>query len=125
MAPLLETNTHGRLVLTLERARALARDGFAGTWYIAPFATRWTIGLLSADDRQQHHVLDETGEPLHFEYESDAWDYMRQELGVPRWKLPPSPRQQLGQSIAMYPSLVHVLLDRSERATPRAQDKQK
>ena len=114
MASLLETNAHGRLVLTLERARALAGDGFAGTWYIAPFATRWTIGLLPADDRQQHHVLDETGEPLRFENESDAWEYLRQELRVPRWKLPPSPRQQLGESIAMYPSLVHVLLDRSE-----------
>jgi hypothetical protein len=125
MAPVLETNAHGRLVLTLERARALACDGFAGTWYIAPFATRWTIGLLSADDRQPHHVLDETGEPLGFEYESDAWEYLRRELKLPRWKLPPSPRAQLGESIAMYPSLVHVLLDRGERAAPPVPGKRK
>ena len=113
MSQLLETNAQGRPVLTVQRAKTLAFEGFAGTWYIAPFATQWTVGLLSADDRQQHHVLDAAGEPLRFEYEWDAWEYLRQELKVPRWKMPPSPRKQLGQSIGMFPSLVDLLIERS------------
>lgn len=36
----LETNAQGVTVLTLQRARELAGTGFAGTWYIAPFATQ-------------------------------------------------------------------------------------
>jgi len=119
MAQLLETNAQGHPVLTAPRARILACDGFEGTWYIAPFATQWTVGLLSADDGRQYHVLDETGEPLRFEYEWDAWEYLRQELKVPRWKLPPSPLKQLGQSIALYPSLVHLLIDRGARSATR------
>jgi hypothetical protein len=120
MSELLDTNAHGRRVLTLQKARALARDGFAGTWYIAPYDTRWTVGLLSAEDRRPYHVLDEQGEPLRFELEWDAWEYLRQELKIPRWKLPPSPRRQLGPSIAMFPSLAHVLFDRRARPVPHS-----
>ncbi len=125
MAQSLETNAHGLSVLTLQSARALACDGFAGNWYIAPYAARWTVGLLSAEDQRQYHVLDEAGEPLLFEHEWDAWDFLREELEVPRWKLPPSPRQQLGQSIAMFPSLVSVLLERGARTASHRRDRRK
>jgi len=115
MAQLLETNAQGRPILTRRRARELAAIGSAGSWYIAPFATQWTIGLLSAYDHGRYHVLDEEGEPLGFEYEWDAWEYLRRELKVPNWNLPPAPQKLVPQS-ALYPTLAHLLIERGARS---------
>jgi len=110
MAELLETNVHGQVILTAGRARELARNGAVGTWYTAPFARQWTVGLISAHDYAHHHVLDEQGVPLSFEYEWDAWEYLRRELKVPSWKLPPAPQKPAGQAIPLSPGLPHHLM---------------
>jgi hypothetical protein len=83
----LDRNAQGRPILTLRRARLLAeRANSAGRWYIAPFATKWTVGVTTAEGR--FHVLDERDEPLCFDSRRDAWKYLRAELKVPVSRLP-------------------------------------
>jgi len=125
MTRILETNAHGCCVLTVARARELGQSDFIGSWYIAPYATQWTVGLLSADDQRQYHVLDESGEPVRFEYEWDAWEYLRSELRIPSWKLPPSPQKLVGPSIGLYPSLTHILIERRSRSQADPRHKRK
>jgi hypothetical protein len=108
MAQLLETDSRGRRALTWRRAKELAGIGAAGSWYIAPLAMHWTIGLISVYDHDRYHVLDDSGEPLRFQYEWDAWEYLRRELKVPSWQLPPPPQKPVSYPTP-FPALGRVL----------------
>ena len=81
----LETNRHGRPILTENGARKLAMLGeAAGQWYVAPFAMRWTVGKFGDEYVSRLHVLDERGEPLCFFDEGEAKRYLERELNVPK-----------------------------------------
>jgi hypothetical protein len=60
----LETNSCGRRILTLPAAREMAARGEMSGWYVAPFATVWTVGRESTEER--YHILDADGEPITF-----------------------------------------------------------
>ena len=101
MILLFEVDAHGRPIVPLRKARELADNNVCGTWYTAPFATKWTVGI-AVPGKGCLHILDEQGEPLRFETESDAWEYLRSDLKLPSAKLPPffatqpSSRRQVG-----------------------------
>lgn len=67
----LDTNEHGRRFLTLHKAMLMAADGGKAGWYIAPFAMKWAIGRMTADE-ERHHVLLENGEPITFQHAREA-----------------------------------------------------
>ena len=73
-------NRCGLKILTLPVARMIARD-FPMDWYVAPYATQWTVGKAGAAPLR-FHVLDDNDEPLRFETIKAAQEYLRHELGV-------------------------------------------
>jgi len=79
----LDRNARGRPVLSEERARELARDAAHGKWYTALYATQWTVGKVGNEDYSGFHILDGRGEPLTFESQLEAWQYLRCDLNVP------------------------------------------
>jgi hypothetical protein len=79
----LDRNARGRPFLTGSMARKLARDAAAGKWYTALYAMRWTVGKVGNSEFSSFHVLDESGEPLSFDSELEAWQYLRCDLNVP------------------------------------------
>ena len=79
----LDRNARGRPFLSENRARRLARDAAVGKWYTAYYATQWTVGKVGNHEFSSFHVLDEHGEPLQFESELEAWQYLRCDLNVP------------------------------------------
>lgn len=83
----LDRNARGRPFLTEKRARKLARDAVPGKWYTAHYATRWTVGKAGNGEFSGFHVLDENGEPLSFESELEAWQYLRCDLNVPPYSI--------------------------------------
>ena len=79
----LDRNAQGRPCLTEDMARRLARNASAGKWYTAFYATRWTVGKVGNSEFSSFHVLGESGEPLSFDSELEAWQYLRCDLNVP------------------------------------------
>jgi hypothetical protein len=79
----LDRNARGRPVLSEERARELACDAAHGKWYTALYAMHWTVGKLGDSEFASFHVLDRRGEPLKFESQLEAWQYLRCDLNVP------------------------------------------
>ena len=79
----LDINTRGRPVLMEDRARELARDAAHGKWYTALYATQWTVGKVGNSEYSSFHVLDARGEPLTFDSQLEAWEYLRCDLNVP------------------------------------------
>ncbi len=79
----LDRNPRGRPFLTEQKAKALARNAAAGKWYTAFFSTQWTVGKVGNHEYSSFHVADERGEPLRFESELEAWQYLRCDLNVP------------------------------------------
>lgn len=60
----LSENVHGRKVLTLDQALAMAARGDTDGWYVAPYATAWTVGRTFRGDG--YHVLLWDDEPMWF-----------------------------------------------------------
>ena len=79
----LDRNARGRPFLSESAARRLARNAGAGKWYTAHYATQWTVGKVGNSEFSSFHVLDGSGEPLRFESELEAWEYLRCDLNVP------------------------------------------
>ena len=79
----LDRNARGRPFLTEHKARELAKNAAAGKWYTAFFATQWTVGKVGNQQYSGFHVADDRGEPLTFESELEAWQYLRCDLNVP------------------------------------------
>ena len=71
----LDTNEHGRRFLTLHKAMSMAADDGKAGWYIAPFAMKWTIGRMTADE-ERYYVLLESGEPITFEHALEAKGFL-------------------------------------------------
>ena len=79
----LDRNARGRPFLTEKRARRLATNAAAGMWYTAFFAMQWTVGKVGNQQFSSFHIVDERGEPLSFQSELEAWQYLRCDLNVP------------------------------------------
>jgi hypothetical protein len=62
----LERNEHGLKILTFANARAMAAAGERVGWYVAPFATKWTVGRKAGNSARYHIVTDDR-EPLVFD----------------------------------------------------------
>lgn len=67
----LDTNAHGRKILTFSNALQLASNGCSSGWFVAPYATYWAIGR-EADDGERYYLLRPSGEPVVFESRQDA-----------------------------------------------------
>jgi hypothetical protein len=85
----LETDEHGRKVLTLERAIAMAGRGHTGGWYIGPVDGQYTIGRIPSGDREQRVPVVSEGKPVLFNSVAEAREFLRHALGV----TPAVPRQ--------------------------------
>ncbi len=77
----LDTNEHGRRVLSLDNAKSMAARGDKAGWYIAPFAMKWTIGRMAAD-REHYYVLLDSGEPVTFESAPEATRFLIDLVGL-------------------------------------------
>ena len=77
----LDTNVHGRRLLTLSKALAMAHGGASG-WYVAPFAMEWTVGR-AASDGERYHILRNDGEPICFCHREEAVRFVEKLLRLP------------------------------------------
>lgn len=76
----LDTNAHGRKVLTLPKACEIAAAGDGIGWYVAPFAMKWTVGRVGPDD-EHYHVIN-GDEPITFDETAAARSFLRRVLHV-------------------------------------------
>jgi hypothetical protein len=78
----LPVNESGRPLLTLERARDIARLHPTG-WYIAPFNCGYAAGKTTAyPERECFHIVDENNEPIRFGGAGEALQFLNVELEV-------------------------------------------
>lgn len=71
----LDTNHFGRKVLTLTTALAMAEGGASDHWYVAPFATAWTVGRCTRDG-EAYHILLEDEDPIWFPTRRTAMSFV-------------------------------------------------
>jgi hypothetical protein len=70
----LDANAYGVRLLTLDKACALAAQGYSAGWYISPFALKWTVGRMALDGRRYH--VTNSGEPVCFENMAEAAEFL-------------------------------------------------
>jgi hypothetical protein len=76
----LDCNEFGTKILTYARARSMAAGGAQCGWYVAPFATKWTVGRMASREAR-FHILMEDQEPLTFETIWSAKTFLSKLLG--------------------------------------------
>ena len=72
----LDTNEHGRKILTFSRSLELATDGRSSGWFVGPYATQWAVGR-EAEDGERYYLLRASGEPVVFGCRHDAQRFLK------------------------------------------------
>lgn len=88
---ILPINSHGRRMLTLDKARHLALLS-PTRWCIGPYRCGYAIGKQTAyPEWDLYYLVDENNEPLHFDTLDAAMHFLRTQLHVHQAEVVPTP----------------------------------